>query len=190
TGMNSLNHYAYGSIVAWLYESVAGIAPMEPGFKRALLEPHVSLALGYARAEFKSASGLWRAGWRILPNGDIRYQCTVPFGCTALLRLPSGGGEKELTAGDYDFTYTPDKKLAHSYSSALSVAELLDNSKTAPIVLKYAPRAEALPSFLKVASLRRAAKERFASTVGEKELAALDEELGALDEEWRVKQDT
>ncbi len=190
TGMNSLNHYAYGSIVAWLYESVAGIAPMEPGFKRALLEPHVSLALGYARAEFKSASGLWRAGWSILPNGDIRYRCTVPFGCTALLRLPSGGGEKELTAGDYDFTYTPDKKLAHSYSSALSVAELLDNSKTAPIVLKYAPRAEALPSFLKVASLRRAAKERFASTVGEKELAALDEELGALDEEWRVKQDT
>ncbi|WP_267919088.1 alpha-L-rhamnosidase-related protein [Paenibacillus sonchi] len=26
TGMNSLNHYAYGAIVEWMYRSVAGIS--------------------------------------------------------------------------------------------------------------------------------------------------------------------
>ena len=34
-GMNSFNHYAYGSIGAWLYNTVAGIEidPAQPGYK-------------------------------------------------------------------------------------------------------------------------------------------------------------
>jgi alpha-L-rhamnosidase len=41
TGMNSLNHYAYGSIVAWLYRDVAGLIPLAPGFREARLAPHM-----------------------------------------------------------------------------------------------------------------------------------------------------
>lgn len=39
TGMNSLNHYAYGSVMEWMCRDVAGLAPMEPGFRRAQLRP-------------------------------------------------------------------------------------------------------------------------------------------------------
>ena len=108
TGMNSLNHYAYGSIVAWLYRDVAGIAPAEPGFRSARLRPHVSRTLGSAEAEYISAAGTWRAAWQILPDGRIRYRCTVPFGCTATLDLPRGGGHYTLQPGDFTHTYTPD----------------------------------------------------------------------------------
>ena len=39
--MNSFNHYAYGSIGAWLYEAVAGIEidPIAPGYKHVVLRP-------------------------------------------------------------------------------------------------------------------------------------------------------
>ena len=41
TGMNSMNHYAYGAIVEWMYRYMCGINPVEasPGFKRAMLRP-------------------------------------------------------------------------------------------------------------------------------------------------------
>ena len=40
TGMNSLNHYSYGSIEAWMYKKVCGLTATEPGFKKAVIEPH------------------------------------------------------------------------------------------------------------------------------------------------------
>jgi len=41
TGMNSLNHYAYGSIAEWMYRYMCGINPVEdaPGFRRIKLSP-------------------------------------------------------------------------------------------------------------------------------------------------------
>lgn len=34
SGMNSLNHYAYGSVGDWMYRKVAGLSQLEPGYKR------------------------------------------------------------------------------------------------------------------------------------------------------------
>ncbi|NLB38937.1 MAG: family 78 glycoside hydrolase catalytic domain [Clostridiales bacterium] len=41
TGMNSMNHYAYGSIVEWMYRYMVGLNPdpNAPGFKRAVIAP-------------------------------------------------------------------------------------------------------------------------------------------------------
>ena len=33
-GMNSLNHYSYGSILGWMYRYIGGIKAVEPGFKK------------------------------------------------------------------------------------------------------------------------------------------------------------
>ena len=38
-GMNSFNHYAYGSIGAWLYQNVAGLEPGLPGYKHIVIKP-------------------------------------------------------------------------------------------------------------------------------------------------------
>ena len=39
--MNSFNHYAYGSVGAWLYSVVAGIEidPARPAYKHSILRP-------------------------------------------------------------------------------------------------------------------------------------------------------
>lgn len=36
SGMNSLNHYSYGSIVAWMYSELSGIKPIDLGSKKLL----------------------------------------------------------------------------------------------------------------------------------------------------------
>lgn len=90
TGMNSLNHYAYGSIVEWIYSRCAGIMPDEnvPGFKRVIFAPQVSRELGFVKARYESAAGTWRSSWRILDESHLEVKVAVPFGCTAELLLP------------------------------------------------------------------------------------------------------
>ena len=51
TGMNSLNHYAYGSIAEWMYRTMCGINPSEeaPGFRRIVLRPVPDARLSFAK---------------------------------------------------------------------------------------------------------------------------------------------
>ena len=39
SGMNSLNHYAYGSIGDWMYRKVAGVSQLKPGYKKFRVQP-------------------------------------------------------------------------------------------------------------------------------------------------------
>ena len=104
-GMNSLNHYAYGSVVSWLFADVAGLKPLEPGFRAACLAPHFCRELKEAVLDYESTAGHWHTEWKFLPDGQVHYSCTVPFGCTAMLKLPFGGGTHQLSAGTFEWTY-------------------------------------------------------------------------------------
>lgn len=110
-GMNSLNHYAYGSVVSWIFSHVAGLKPAEPGFRRAYLEPHFCKALKYTVMDYESAMGSWHVEWKILSDGQVSYCCMVPFDCTARLILPYGGGTYELVAGTFQKIYQPNQEL-------------------------------------------------------------------------------
>ncbi|MGI6201641.1 MAG: family 78 glycoside hydrolase catalytic domain [Christensenellales bacterium] len=83
TGMNSLNHYAYGSVVEWMYRFMCGLNPAEPGFASARIAPKTDARLSWARAEYASASGLYRAGWSRDDQGRVTYRVEVPFGARA-----------------------------------------------------------------------------------------------------------
>ncbi|MDY4063904.1 MAG: alpha-L-rhamnosidase C-terminal domain-containing protein, partial [Candidatus Limiplasma sp.] len=98
TGMNSLNHYAYGSILEWMFARIGGIQPMEqaPGFREALLCSAPDQRVGYGAAELHTASGLWKSAWK-LENGLLRLSITVPFHCTGHLALP-GSPDSEVSA--------------------------------------------------------------------------------------------
>ena len=106
TGMNSLNHYAYGSIVEWIYRDVCGIQPLEeaPGFRRFRLTPKPDVSLGSAAAVYRSPVGTIESEWTI-ENNTLRYRFVVPFTATATLILP-GEAAVELAAGEHTFTRT------------------------------------------------------------------------------------
>ncbi|HEV7277815.1 MAG TPA: family 78 glycoside hydrolase catalytic domain [Devosiaceae bacterium] len=86
--MNSYNHYAYGAVCQWLFESVAGFRPdpEQPAFKHILFEPTIIPALSPVAARHDSAAGRIEAAWTV--EGDrVTYDITVPEGAKGTLLL-------------------------------------------------------------------------------------------------------
>ena len=88
TGMNSLNHYAYGAILNWMVRYVGGIRPLCPGYTRVRLEPVVDLRLGSASVSYRSIAGTYALSWKISGGRHIEVKFEVPFGCEAEVHLP------------------------------------------------------------------------------------------------------
>ena len=103
TGMNSFNHYAYGSVFDWVFGTAVGINPSEnaPGYKHILLAPHPDRRLGFVDAAINTVHGKVSVHWYYKEDA-VYYDITVPEGTTASLTLPSGYTE-ELGSGIYHF---------------------------------------------------------------------------------------
>ena len=101
-GMNSFNHYAYGCVCEWIWETAAGIAadPAEPGFKHIIMKPVPDKRLGSVSAEYNSAAGLIKSEWNY--DGDKWvWNFTIPEGATATVTLPGETESKDYKAGKY-----------------------------------------------------------------------------------------
>ena len=94
-GMNSFNHYAYGCVCEWIWETAAGISSdiSAPGFKHIVMKPVPDKRLGFVKAEYNSAAGLIKSAWRYEGDKWI-WEFTIPEGSTASVTLP---GENEAT---------------------------------------------------------------------------------------------
>ena len=75
--MNSFNHYAYGSVIDWVYERAAGIRPAEPGFARVTVAPEPTDALDWLEASIDTPHGRVSSRWAHA-DGRIRYEITLP----------------------------------------------------------------------------------------------------------------
>ena len=113
--MNSFNHYAYGAIGAWLYNTVAGIEfdPAAPGYKHTILRPQPGGDLMFACATLDTMYGSLISDWK-LENDVFKYTVTVPPNTSATVYLPFNGNitlngkdiaglVHELMAGTYRF---------------------------------------------------------------------------------------
>ncbi|MEQ8472884.1 MAG: family 78 glycoside hydrolase catalytic domain [Marinoscillum sp.] len=82
-GMNSFNHYAYGSIGDWLYSRVVGISidEAQPGYKNIIFQPHIGGKLTYAKASIHTMYGRVSADWEVAET--ISYNLEIPPNSTA-----------------------------------------------------------------------------------------------------------
>ena len=98
-GMNSLNHYAFGAVCQWLYQTVAGINPLEsaPGFKEVRLRPLPNSLLRHAEASLESPYGRIASAWALQEDGSITLRFEVPFNVRAEFILPDVEGVSDLT---------------------------------------------------------------------------------------------
>ena len=98
--MNSFNHYAYGSVMGWVYDFAAGIAPTEsaPGYAEVKIAPHPDKRLGWLEASLDTAHGTVFSGWYYEPEG-LRYEIHTPVNANLTL----GGKELSLAPGKYVF---------------------------------------------------------------------------------------
>ncbi len=111
-GMNSFNHYAYGCVGEWMWETMAGISAdsSEPGFRKIVMKPVPDRRLGHLDAEYDSAAGKIKSSWKY--DGDEWiWTFTVPEEAVAVVTLPGETVSKEYSAGSHTVKKSlPDNK--------------------------------------------------------------------------------
>lgn len=85
--MLSFNHYAYGAMIDWVYRTVAGLSPAEPGYRVARVAPRPSEELRHAAASIDTPFGELAIEWTV-EGDEMRIVLDVPYGSTAVLDLP------------------------------------------------------------------------------------------------------
>ncbi|MGA8274240.1 MAG: family 78 glycoside hydrolase catalytic domain [Candidatus Sulfotelmatobacter sp.] len=100
--MNSYNHYAFGSVIAWVYRYAAGIdtAPDAPGYKEIIIHPHLDPRMTSARAEYDSIYGKIVSDWSNTPGGAFSLKVTIPANTSAKVFLPARAGAQVTEDGN------------------------------------------------------------------------------------------
>ena len=90
--MNSYNHYALGAVCGFVFRRIAGIAPLEAGFRRSLIRPLIDRRVRHAGATYQSAMGTISTDWRWEAEGRLRLAVAIPANTSARVHLPAGAG--------------------------------------------------------------------------------------------------
>lgn len=102
TGMNSLNHYAYGSIAEWIYRYMCGFRPQMSEDICMLISPMPDVALKKVEGSWQSIYGQFISGWSYEGKKGFIYHFCVPFNVKAKICLPKGQCFV-LRSGEYYF---------------------------------------------------------------------------------------
>ena len=176
-GMNSLNHYSYGSVAAWMYRHMAGVQPVEdaPGFRRVRIAPRPDKRLAHCRASVCTPHGLCAVEWRWLDAHRLMLEVTVPFGVTAELALPDGSGHTTLHAGRH--AYTLEMPPVHPFSMMSGWRELLEDPRARAVIETHFPKAIRGIAFQReLQTMDQVVRSPFATLTREK-IAELAQEL-------------
>lgn len=100
--MTSFNHYALGSVAAFMHETIGGLSALEPGYRRVRIAPRPGGTFRHASTSHKSPYGMVSCKWEIAENGKLRVKAVVPFNTTAQVELPGRDGF-QVGSGAYEW---------------------------------------------------------------------------------------
>ena len=126
-GMNSYNHYSYGSVMEFIYRRIAGIETRGAGFAKIRIAPHPMKGLPSLRAEYESVRGKIASSYT-QKDGKIEYVIELPEGAEAEIVLPD---EKPVlvTGGKYTFKRDSEELYCEPYTPESTVLEVFENPK-------------------------------------------------------------
>lgn len=101
TGMNSLNHYAYGSIAEWIYRYMCGLNPSIEEAVKMTIYPMPDQRLKKAEGSWRSVFGKYVCAWNWKSEQEVVCNIEVPFNANARFILPDGT-EEILDCGKYE----------------------------------------------------------------------------------------
>lgn len=103
--MNSFNHYSFGAVGQWMMSRILGIERDDEsaGFKHFVLRPvpDPTNEMTFAKGHYKSEQGMISAGWERMDDGSVKYNFSIPKGCSATL-IVEGKDPKEFTEGTHE----------------------------------------------------------------------------------------
>jgi alpha-L-rhamnosidase len=89
-GMNSFNHWAFGSVGEWIWRELAGIHldESQPGYKHFVIHPRPCGDLTWAKGEYDSIRGQIVSDWK-REGATFTLHVTVPANTTATVYVPA-----------------------------------------------------------------------------------------------------
>lgn len=102
TDMNSMNHYAYGSVVSWIYRYACGFKECLKERQTIRIAPKPNPKIQKMQGSYGTPWGTYTVSWCYLKENQIQFHITVPYDGVAFVSLP-GQFEQHLTAGEYGF---------------------------------------------------------------------------------------
>ena len=126
-GMNSYNHYAYGSVMEFVYRRIAGIEATKAGFKKVKIAPNPCEAFRSLKGEYDSVKGKIVSNYE-QKDGKIVYEIELPENVEGEIVLPNElpitvrGGKHVFTRECKDFNYIP-------FTPDCFVTEVFDSPK-------------------------------------------------------------
>lgn len=164
TGMNSFNHYAYGSVVEWMYKHLAGFVALTPGYRLSEIAPMPDVRVGKIDMRYKG----WRVSWEAKDANHLSFKFTVPFDCKALVDLPFSSkadrnnpifacmqdGKCVLESGTYEIEYETDQPLKKRYTLDNTMDELLTHLDSRLALRKCYPLIDNISSIMRKRKMR------------------------------------
>lgn len=108
--MISFNHYAYGSVIDWVYRNVLGLALSSPGYQDVSIAPRPVDEILWAKGSIETGYGALKIDWKISEPRVLEASIHVPFGVTATLDLPITKDSTVLVDGEPVSSFA---KLSH-----------------------------------------------------------------------------
>lgn len=107
----SQNHPMFGSVDEWLYRSVLGINPLEPGFRKIMIKPQPPVSMSFAGGSYHTPYGKIAVDWCVSKN-VFKITVSVPANTTAVVCFPdnikkaiytkSAKGQRKIVGGITD----------------------------------------------------------------------------------------
>lgn len=100
--MLSFNHYAYGSVIDWVYRHLGGVAPVpnDPGYRSIILRPRPPRAVDWAKTSIETAYGKARMSWSLQSDDLFEAEIELPFGTRASFDGPLGDESIQYLNGE------------------------------------------------------------------------------------------
>ncbi|MCM1387035.1 MAG: glycoside hydrolase family 78 protein [Bacillus sp. (in: Bacteria)] len=107
TGMNSLNHYAYGSIADWMYRYMCGFMPSMNEEVKMTIKPMPDKRFSFVKGKWESVFGTYISDWTYDEKNGFQYYMEIPFNANAKAVFPNGKSYL-LERGTYHFNNNGD----------------------------------------------------------------------------------
>lgn len=136
--MNSLNQYGFATIGDWLVKELAGLSPLEPGYRKSRIAPRLVRGIPWVRASYETPYGLLSCELHC-EKGRTTADLRIPENTFSLVSLP-GREPCEMGSGTYHLEYAADLSFdALPYTEDSTLNELLAQPAAAELFAREAP---------------------------------------------------
>ena len=137
-GMNSFNHYAFGSICEVIYSRIAGLRNLSPGWRKVIIKPQLNYRMKNIDFSYKSISGEFKISWKWGGN-QFKMKVNIPYGVEATIILPNG---KKSTAngGLYFYGCNLNKTIYNPFSIDTPLIDIIRNKGSSNIIKNFLPK--------------------------------------------------